>query len=138
MNLSEKLAAADGEAATPQAEEPPPNNRRASDAGAGGGAGVIGAPGGVDRRGTGTAPPGKHPMRRAADRPALDEDWKQSKEKVQAKVLSEIAPTSADLTPDELRDKVRSTVNEILERDDIGISPIERQRFVEEMLEDSL
>ena len=34
--------------------------------------------------------------------------------------------------------KVRSTVNEILEREDIGISPIERQRFVEEMLEDSL
>ena len=29
-------------------------------------------------------------------------------------------------------------MNEILEREDIGISPIERQRFVEEMLEDSL
>ena len=37
-----------------------------------------------------------------------------------------------------MRAKVRSTVNEILEREDIGISPIERQRFVEEMLEDSL
>ena len=53
-------------------------------------------------------------------------------------MLAEIAPTAADLSPDELREKVRSTVNEILEREDIGISPIERQRFVEEMLEDSL
>ena len=35
---------------------------------------------------------------------------------------------------------MRSSVNEILDREDIGISisPIERQRFVEEMLEDSL
>jgi len=79
-------------------------------------------------------------MRRASDRAALDEVWKQSKAKVQAKVLAEIAPTSANLAPDELREKVRSSVNEILEREDIGISisPIERQRFVEEMLEDSL
>ena len=77
-------------------------------------------------------------MRRTSDRSALDTAWKQSKQKVQAKVLAEIAPKAADLSPDELREKVRSTVNEILEREDIGISPIERQRFVEEMLEDSL
>ena len=52
--------------------------------------------------------------------------------------MSEIAPRAANLSPDELRTQVRNTVNEILEREDIGISPIERQRFVEEMLEDSL
>ena len=97
-------------------------------------------PGGSWRGGrpAGALAPGKHPLRRASDRGALEDAWKQSKEKVQAKVLAEIAPTSANLAPDELRDKVRSTVNEILEREDIGISPIERQRFVEEMLEDSL
>ena len=77
-------------------------------------------------------------MRRAADRANLDEQWARSKAKVQTKVLAEIAPRAADLSPDELRAKVRSSVNEILEREDIGISPIERQRFVEEMLEDSL
>ena len=53
-------------------------------------------------------------------------------------MLAEIAPKAADLSPDELREKVRSSVNDILEREDIGISPIERQRFVEEMLEDAL
>ena len=129
MNLSEKLAAAD-DAAAPPARNEPQHNRRAGDPG-----------GPAERRGASpVGPPGStgHPMRRASDRTALDEQWKQSKAKVQAKVLAEIAPTAADLSPDELREKVRSTVNEILEREDIGISPIERQRFVEEMLEDSL
>jgi pilus assembly protein CpaF len=129
MNLSEKLAAADDPVPVPVAAEPP-RNRRAGD------------PGGPPER-RGPVPPGPpgtkgHPMRRASDRAALDQAWKASKEKVQAKVLAEIAPTSANLAPNELREKVRSTVNEILDREDLGISPIERQRFVEEMLEDSL
>jgi pilus assembly protein CpaF len=78
------------------------------------------------------------PRRRASDRTTSNDLWLQSKAKVQAKVLAEIAPRAANLSPDELRAQVRNTVNEILEREDIGISPIERQRFVEEMLEDSL
>jgi len=147
MNLSEKLAAADGAAAASPPAEDPPRNRRATDPGGPAAGGSGGSGGSGDKRGGlmgerrapgGSAPPGKHPLRRASDRGALEEAWKQSKQKVQAKVLAEIAPTAADLSPDELREKVRSTVNEILEREDIGISPIERQRFVEEMLEDSL
>jgi len=113
MNLTEKLAAADGSAEAAPAEEPvrvPSPARRAP----------------VNRG------------RRSTDRTANEEAWALSKRKVQQKVLAEIAPGAADLSPDELRDKVRATVNEILEREDIGISPIERQRFVEEMLEDSL
>ena len=137
MNLSEKLAAADGSApASPQPpppeESPPPRNRREGDGG---------PPDGVERRVAGNAAAAGakgHPLRRASDRTALDTAWKQSKQKVQAKVLAEIAPKAADLSPDELREKVRSTVNDILDHEDIGISPIERQRFVEEMLEDSL
>jgi pilus assembly protein CpaF len=115
MNLSEKLAAADG-------AEPPADESQ----------GRARAP-----RPAGTTPK-EAPKRRSSDRTPSDEAWSQSKAVVQAKVLAEIAPTAADLTPDELRAKVRTTVNEILEREDIGISPIERQRFVEEMLEDSL
>ncbi len=141
MNLSEKLAAADGAAAAPPPEDTS-RSHRPSEADTSGDAGERrGPPGGVERRGTGVNPgPGKHPLRRSSDRAVLDESWKQSKAKVQAKLLAEIAPTSANLSPDELREKVRSTVNEILDREDIGISisPIERQRFVEEMLEDSL
>lgn len=113
MNLSEKLAAADGGGETMVAEQ------------------AVTAPD-LERRVAGPRP------RRAADRTANEEAWLHSKRKVQQKVLAEIAPGAADLSPDELRAKVRATVNEILEREDIGISPIERQRFVEEILEDSL
>ncbi len=134
MNLSEKLAAADSPApASPQPQAPAGEGHPRD--------GEPGPPGGIERRvATNGVPPGAkgNPMRRASDRTALDSAWKQSKQKVQAKVLAEIAPKAADLSPDELREKVRSTVNEILEREDIGISPIERQRFVEEMLEDAL
>ena len=137
MNLSEKLAAADGngppaEPVPTPVEAAPQRNRREGD---------VGAQPAFERRaaGGGTEAGAKgHPLRRSTDRAALDSAWKQSKQKVQARVLAEIAPTAADLSPDELREKVRSTVNDILEREDIGISPIERQRFVEEMLEDSL
>jgi pilus assembly protein CpaF len=115
MNLSEKLAAADGvDSASEEGEERAPAARL----------------GGTTTK--------EAPRRRSSDRTSSDEAWSQSKAVVQAKVLAEIAPTAANLAPDELRAKVRSTVNEILEHEDIGISPIERQRFVEEMLEDSL
>jgi pilus assembly protein CpaF len=76
--------------------------------------------------------------RRPADQRVNEDAWTQAKVKVQQRVLAEVAPGSADLSPDELREKVRGVVNEIIEREDLGISPIERQRFVEEMLEDSL
>jgi pilus assembly protein CpaF len=137
MNLSEKLAAADGTAPPPQSppseDTSPAWNQRD---------GESGSPlDGVERRvgsNVSASAAKGHPLRRASDRTALDAAWKQSKQKVQAKVLAEIAPKAADLSPDELREKVRSTVNDILDHEDIGISPIERQRFVEEMLEDSL
>jgi pilus assembly protein CpaF len=109
MKLSEKLAAADDDHAVSESEAP-------SNAGA--------------------ARPSR--SRRASERAASDEAWSHSKRKVQQMVLAEVAPGSADLPADQLRTKVRTTVNEILEREDIGISPIERQRFVDEMLEDSL
>jgi pilus assembly protein CpaF len=112
MNLSEKLAAADDETG---------GNLEADV--------VNGAP---------TRAPAKPRNRRTHERAASDEAWTHSKRRVQQLVLAEVAPGSADLTPDQLRDSVRTTVNEILEREDIGISPIERQRFVDEMLEDSL
>ncbi len=122
MNLTEKLAAADDDGVPPRGQEEETRKPTA-----------------VSATIPKELPPAKNrPMRHATDRANSSELWAQSKLKVQAKVLAEIAPKAADLSPDSLRAKVRSTVNEILEREDIGISPIERQRFVEEMLEDSL
>jgi pilus assembly protein CpaF len=112
MNLSEKLAAADVDGVSK------------SDSGEG------------DPKSAGTAAAPR--SRRSSERTASDEAWTHSKRKVQQMVLAEVAPGSVDLPADQLRTKVRTTVNEILEREDIGISPIERQRFVDEMLEDSL
>ena len=114
MNLSEKLAQAD-EGAAPPSGSPVPNRR-------------AGDPGGPPARmgPTPFGPPGAkgHPMRRANDRIALEEAWKTSKQKVQQKVLAEIGPTAADLSPNELREKVRSTVNEILEREDERVDAV--------------
>jgi pilus assembly protein CpaF len=112
MNLTEKLAAAD-------------DGAEGENAG-----GVKAASPKARAAGTRT--------RRPTDRGATEEAWSKAKVKVQQAVLAEIAPGAADLTADELREKVRTLVNEILERDEVGISPIERQRFVDEMLEDSL
>jgi pilus assembly protein CpaF len=120
MSLSDRLNSPDGAPpAAPEGDTPGPRPA----AGAANGSGKEAQP---------------IPRRRASDRTTSNDLWLQSKAKVQAKVLAEIAPRAANLSPDELRAQVRNTVNEILEREDIGISPIERQRFVEEMLEDSL
>jgi pilus assembly protein CpaF len=114
MNLSEKLAAADDVQADVESHDESE---------------------GGDRPARATSKPRN---RRVSEKNATDEAWSQSKRQVQLKVLAEVAPGAADLPPDQLRAKVRTTVNDILAREDIGISPIERQRFVDEMLEDSL
>ena len=125
MSLSEKLAAANGEEESRSSDPSSPSTRPGQSS---------------ERRPTGGSGPGPkgRPVRRNSERATVEEKWAQSKAKVQAKVLSEVAPTAADLSPDELRAKVRASVGEILDREDIGISPIERQRFVDEMIEDSL
>ena len=125
MSLSEKLAAANGDEESRSSDPSSPSKRPGQSS---------------ERRPTGGSGPGPkgRPVRRNSERATVEEKWAQSKAKVQAKVLSEVAPTAADLSPDELRAKVRASVGEILDREDIGISPIERQRFVDEMIEDSL
>jgi pilus assembly protein CpaF len=114
MNLSEKLAAADvelDENDVPVKLQPRPKPSRSA---------LLGRTG------------------RPGEQSAREEAWSDSKRQVQQMVLAEVAPSAGDLQPEQLRTKVRTTVNEILEREDIGISPTERQRFVDEMLEDSL
>ena len=125
MSLSEKLAAANGDEESRSSDPSSPSKRPGQSS---------------ERRPTGGSGPGPkgRPVRRNSERATVEEKWAQSKAKVQAKVLSEVAPTAANLSPDELRAKVRASVGEILDREDIGISPIERQRFVDEMIEDSI
>jgi pilus assembly protein CpaF len=119
MSLSDRLNSPDGATPVPEVDAPAPRP-------------AVTVANGTGKEASPT------PRRRATDRTTSNDLWLQSKAKVQSKVLAEIAPRAANLSPEELRNQVRNTVNEILEREDIGISPIERQRFVEEMLEDSL
>ena len=65
MNLSEKLAAADGPEPPPGDGAPARTSRPSEADGAAASGERRGPPGGIERRGTGTSPgPGKHPLRR--------------------------------------------------------------------------
>jgi pilus assembly protein CpaF len=76
---------------------------------------------------------------RPRPRPATgDERWKSSKRAVHQRLLTELAPSSGQLPAPALKAKVRTALDEILETEDIGVSRLERQRFVQELLGDIL
>src|SRR4051794_18993549 len=61
-----------------------------------------------------------------------------SKKKVQDLVLTELAPKIAGLTGEALVAEVRGSLDRILQREDVKVSPIGRRRFVQEMIQDIL
>ncbi len=76
---------------------------------------------------------------RARPKPvAEDQRWNSSKRAVHHRLLRELAPTSSNLPASELKAKVRAALDEILETEDLGVSRLERQRFVQELLGDIL
>ncbi|MHB1488037.1 MAG: CpaF family protein [Acidimicrobiales bacterium] len=90
--------------------------------------------------------PEKHPARRAtvsaprrnSAKRGESEAWIDSKRKVHQLVLAEVAPKMGKLSANALATEVRSSVDRILAREDIGVSPIERRRFVQEVIQDTL
>ena len=77
--------------------------------------------------------------RRTRSRPPATEDrWNSSKRAVHHRLLAELAPSSSQLPPSALKAKVRLALDEILETEDLGVSRLERQRFVQELLGDML
>jgi len=64
--------------------------------------------------------------------------WDATKRKVREMVLEEVAPKMAGLTPDELADEVRATLDRIVQREDVEVTPLERRRFVQEVMSDTL
>ena len=88
MSLSDRLNSADGTMPGDSDPELPVRPRPPTGEGNGAGPGRDAPP--VSRR-------------RTSDRSTSNDLWLQSKAKVQAKVLTEIAPRAADLSPDELR-----------------------------------
>jgi pilus assembly protein CpaF len=64
--------------------------------------------------------------------------WEDSKRKVRELVLSEVAPKVANASPDTVAGEVRAALDRILERQDVEVGPLERKKFVEEVLQDTL
>jgi pilus assembly protein CpaF len=108
MKLSEKLAAIEDE------------ERQASTAEA-----TISAP---RRRRSPTA--GKTRPRSAS--------WEESKRKVRDLVLAEVAPKMDRMPADALIGEVKAALDRILQREDVQVSPLERRKFVQEVIQDTL
>ena len=64
--------------------------------------------------------------------------WDETKRKVRDLVLAELAPKLAAGSPEAITDEVKSALDGILEREDVKVSPRERQKFVQEMIQDTL
>ncbi len=109
MKLSEKLAALELEESKREAEAP-------------------------------TAPTAKPGVAKRA-RPSKargSSSWDATKKKVRELVLNEVAPKLKGLTADELAAEVKRALDQILQREDVEVTPLERRRFVQEMMSDTL
>ncbi len=94
-----------------------------------------------EEEGKGTKPTtADEPAKRA--RPARGKDsgspWDETKRKVRALVLDEIADKIKSLDSEERETELRSALDRILQREDIQVTPLERRRFVAEMVADTL
>ena len=67
-----------------------------------------------------------------------DSTWDDTKKKVRVLVLDEIADKIKELDAEEREDELRGALDKILQREDIVVTPLERRRFVAEMVADTL
>ena len=64
--------------------------------------------------------------------------WEAAKRKVRDLVLADLASRMASLDGDALRHEVKTSVDKFLTREDVKVSPAERRRFVDEVMQDTL
>ena len=64
--------------------------------------------------------------------------WEDQKRKVRDLVLAEVAPKMGNLPSDALTGEVKAALDKILEREDVQVSPLERRKFVQEVIQDTL
>src|SRR5258705_4361976 len=64
--------------------------------------------------------------------------WEATKRKVRELVLEEVAPRMQGLSGEELTNEVKAALDRILQREDVAVSPLERRKFVQEMIADTL
>ncbi len=73
-----------------------------------------------------------------AEAAAATKNWQESKRKVRQLVLQELGPRMVDLHGAALTAEVRSALDRCVKREDVSISPAERRKFVQELIQDTL
>jgi pilus assembly protein CpaF len=64
--------------------------------------------------------------------------WDATKRKVRELVLDEVTPKMGGLSGEELASEVKAALDRILLREDVQVTPLERRRFVQEVMSDTL
>jgi pilus assembly protein CpaF len=64
--------------------------------------------------------------------------WDATKKKVRELVLDEVAPKMGGLAPDQIATEVKNALDRIVQREDVVVTPLERRRFVQEVMSDTL
>jgi len=64
--------------------------------------------------------------------------WEESKRKVRTLVLAEVAPKMGKLKGDALTAELKAALDRILQRQEVQVSPLERRKFVQEVIQDTL
>jgi pilus assembly protein CpaF len=98
-----------------------------------------------DRKAAPTSDPGQsRPSRRRTAAPApkakrgAGPTWDESKRKVRDLVMAEVAPKMSKLRGEELTAAVKTALDKIISSEDVRISPLERRKFVQEVIQDTL
>jgi len=76
--------------------------------------------------------------RRTGTSSAPRDGWDAMKKKVREHVLEEVAPKMQGLSGEDLTAEVKQALDRILQREDVQVSPLERRKFVQEMISDTL
>ncbi|HVV36937.1 MAG TPA: CpaF family protein [Acidimicrobiales bacterium] len=84
------------------------------------------------------APAATTTTRRTAKTHAAPSTWEVSKRKVRDLVLADLTSRMAGLDGEALRNEVKASIDKFLTREDVKVSPAERRRFVDEVVQDTL
>ncbi|MFP5322556.1 MAG: CpaF family protein [Acidimicrobiia bacterium] len=85
-----------------------------------------------------TKAPAKKQASRLAPKSDSGSTWDATKRKVRQLVLDEMADRIRELDADQREEELREALDRILQREDISVTPVERRRFVAEMVSDTL
>src|SRR3954463_2924724 len=66
-----------------------------------------------------------------------ESDWAEAKRAVRELVLTELGQRAGNLTGEALAHEVRRLLDDIVKREEVKVSPLERRNFVNEVIQDT-